>query len=72
VKPCEGLPLGEAEPKDLNLRKVITKRDMIMDEHIALTDLLTENLVYEITKALALPQTPLIRKFIASLTGNAI
>ncbi|HEX9332777.1 MAG TPA: 1-acyl-sn-glycerol-3-phosphate acyltransferase [Anaerolineales bacterium] len=43
-----------------------------MDEHIVLTNLLTENLVYEITKALALPQTQLVRKFIASLTGNAI
>ncbi|HLO32509.1 MAG TPA: 1-acyl-sn-glycerol-3-phosphate acyltransferase [Anaerolineales bacterium] len=43
-----------------------------MDEHIALTDLLTENLVYEITKALALPPTPIIKKIIASLTGKAI
>lgn len=37
-----------------------------------LTDVLTENLVYEIAKALALPPTPRIRKIIASLTGRAI
>jgi hypothetical protein len=37
-----------------------------------LTDVLTENLIYEIAKALALPQTPWIRKIIASLTGRAI
>ena len=43
-----------------------------MDEHTALTYLLTENLVTELTKALALPPTPLIRKIIASLAGKAI
>jgi hypothetical protein len=43
-----------------------------MNENIALTNVLTENLVYEITKALALPQTPGIRKIIALLTGKAI
>jgi hypothetical protein len=37
-----------------------------------LTDVLTENLIYEMAKALALPQTPWIRKIIASLTGRAI
>ena len=37
-----------------------------------LTNTLAENLTYEITKALALPQTLLIRKVIASLTGKAI
>ncbi|HSL46514.1 MAG TPA: 1-acyl-sn-glycerol-3-phosphate acyltransferase [Anaerolineales bacterium] len=43
-----------------------------MTGHTSLTPLLTENLVYEITKALALPPTPWIRKVIASLTGRAI
>jgi hypothetical protein len=43
-----------------------------MDEHIALTDLLTENLVTELTKALALPQTPLIRTILTSLAGKAL
>jgi hypothetical protein len=43
-----------------------------MHEHIALTDILTENLVSELTKALALPPTPTIRKIVASLTGKAI
>ena len=43
-----------------------------MDSYDALTKLLTENLVYELTKALALPQTPMIRKLIASLAGKAI
>lgn len=38
----------------------------------ALTDLLTDNLIYEITKALALPQTPGIRKMILRLAGRAI
>ncbi|MGZ9223739.1 MAG: 1-acyl-sn-glycerol-3-phosphate acyltransferase, partial [Anaerolineales bacterium] len=43
-----------------------------MNQQTALTDLLRENLVYEITKALALPQTQRVRKLIASLTGKAI
>jgi len=43
-----------------------------MNEHIVLTNALTENLVYEITKALALPQTHGVRKIIASMTGKAI
>jgi hypothetical protein len=37
-----------------------------------LTDVLTENLVCEIAKALALPPTPGIRKIIASMCGRAI
>lgn len=37
-----------------------------------LTSLLTENLVCEIAKALALPPTPRIRKMISSLAGRAI
>jgi hypothetical protein len=37
-----------------------------------LASLLTENLVCEIAKALALPPTPRIRKMISSLTGRAI
>lgn len=41
-------------------------------EEAALKDLLTANLVYEITKALALPQTPGIRKMIFRLAGRAI
>lgn len=43
-----------------------------MDQRITLTNLLTENLVYELTKALALPQTPMIRKLIVSQAGQAI
>jgi hypothetical protein len=43
-----------------------------MNEHITLTDLLTENLVYEMTKALSLPQTSGVRKMISLLTGKAI
>ena len=43
-----------------------------MNEHTALVHTLTENLVYEITKALALPQTQLVRRIIALLTGKAI
>jgi hypothetical protein len=43
-----------------------------MDERAALTSILTENLVYEITKALALPQRPSVRRLIARLTGKAI
>jgi Acyltransferase len=43
-----------------------------MNENIALTNVLTENLVYEMTKALALPQTQGIRKIIALPTGKAI
>jgi hypothetical protein len=41
-------------------------------DNTTLTRRLTENLVYEITKALALPQTQGIRKIIALLTGKAI
>jgi hypothetical protein len=37
-----------------------------------LTNVLAENIVYEIAKALALPPTPRIRKLISSLTGRAI
>jgi hypothetical protein len=37
-----------------------------------LTNVLAENIVYEIAKALALPPTPRIRKMISSLTGGAI
>jgi hypothetical protein len=37
-----------------------------------LTTVLTENLVFEIAKALGLPPTPRIRKIISSLTGRAI
>jgi hypothetical protein len=43
-----------------------------MDEHITLTKVLTETLVYEMTKALALPQTERIRKIVAALAGRAI
>jgi hypothetical protein len=43
-----------------------------MTDNATLARTLTENLVYEITKALALPQTPGIRKIIALLTGKAI
>jgi hypothetical protein len=45
---------------------------MGMNEHTALSNLLTENLVYEITKALALPQTQWVRKLIAALASKAI
>jgi hypothetical protein len=43
-----------------------------MKENEALTNILTENLVSEIVKALALPPTQGIRKMIASLMGKAI
>jgi hypothetical protein len=43
-----------------------------MTDHTTPAYALTENLVYEITKALALPQTQGIRKIIALLTGRAI
>ncbi len=43
-----------------------------MDERLHIRDKLTENLVHELTKALALPQTPAARKIVASLAGKAI
>ena len=43
-----------------------------MKEDAALTNLLTENLIHEIAKALALPPTQHIRKIIALLAGKAI
>jgi hypothetical protein len=43
-----------------------------MNEHIIFTDILTENLISEMTKALALPQTPRVRNIMSSLTGKAI
>lgn len=43
-----------------------------MAEHNPLTGTLTENLTSEMTKALALPQTRMVRKMIAMLTGRAI
>jgi len=43
-----------------------------MNEHITLTNTLTENLVFEITKALALPQTQVVRKIIGTLAAKAI
>jgi acyltransferase-like protein len=45
---------------------------MGMNQQTDLSNLLTENLVYEITKALALPETQWVRKLIASLTDKAI
>jgi hypothetical protein len=45
---------------------------MGMNEHPTLTNLLTENLVYEMTKALALPQRESVRKILAFLTGKAM
>ncbi len=42
-----------------------------MPEDTRLSSLLTENLVYEVAKALALPQTQMVRNIIASLTGRA-
>jgi hypothetical protein len=41
-------------------------------DHGSFPHTLTENLVQEITKALALPQTQMIRKIIALLTGRAM
>lgn len=46
--------------------------DVGMDDRLGLTNILTENLVYEMTKALALPQTEGIRKIITLLAGRAI
>ena len=43
-----------------------------MKEDAALTNLLTENLIHEIAKALSLPPTQHIRKIIALLAGKAI
>jgi hypothetical protein len=43
-----------------------------MDEPGGRLDLLAENLVCEITKALALPETELFRSLVASLAGQAI
>lgn len=43
-----------------------------MDERLRTTERLTETLVYELTKALALPQTRAVRRVIASLAGGAI
>ena len=43
-----------------------------MQDKTALTNMLTGNLVYEITKALALPQTEQMRKIIGRLTHKAI
>jgi Acyltransferase len=47
-------------------------RDLHMKENAALTNLLTENLVCEIAKALALPPTQRVKKIIAWLTGRAL
>jgi hypothetical protein len=43
-----------------------------MTRHTPLTTALTENLLFEITKALGLPQRPWTRKIVVSLTGRAI
>lgn len=43
-----------------------------MNQCTVLSTVLLENLVYEITKALALPPTPGIRKIVAALCGKAI
>lgn len=45
---------------------------MNMDERVRFTNTLSETLIYEVTKALALPQTELVRKVIARLLGKAI
>lgn len=43
-----------------------------MNDHIAHSHSLTESLIYEMTKALALPQIDGVRKLIAALTGSAM
>ena len=43
-----------------------------MDDRLALTHVLTENLIQEMIKALALPETETIRRIIGSLLGGAI
>jgi hypothetical protein len=43
-----------------------------MAERLRITDMLTQNLIQEIIKALALPQTKAVRKVVAALTGKAI
>ncbi|HEX5809101.1 MAG TPA: 1-acyl-sn-glycerol-3-phosphate acyltransferase [Anaerolineales bacterium] len=43
-----------------------------MNDRIALTNVLAENLIQEMIKALALPQTKAIRRIIGSLLGRAI
>jgi hypothetical protein len=43
-----------------------------MDEQLRMTEALTENLVYELTRALALPPTRAVRRIVASLAGRAI
>jgi len=43
-----------------------------MNDHLTFAHTLTENLVCELTKALALPQTKAVRNVIASLAGKAI
>ena len=43
-----------------------------MENHIALTHVLTENLIQEMIKALALPQTKAIRRIVGSLLGGAV
>jgi 1-acyl-sn-glycerol-3-phosphate acyltransferase len=43
-----------------------------MNDRLTFAHTLTENLVCELTKALALPQTKVVRKVIASLAGKAI
>ncbi|RPJ27317.1 MAG: hypothetical protein EHM33_08395, partial [Chloroflexi bacterium] len=45
---------------------------MGMNDRTPFANALTGNLVYELTKALALPQTKAVRKIIAALTGKAI
>lgn len=43
-----------------------------MDKPMALTNVLRETLVYEMIKALALPQTKAVKKIVGSLAGKAI
>ena len=45
--------------------------DINMNEHNVNIDALTETLIAEITKALALPQTSTVRKIIRLLAGKA-
>lgn len=43
-----------------------------MEDHIALTNVLTENLIQEMIKALALPQTKTTRRIVGLLLGGAV
>jgi hypothetical protein len=69
---CQSDTFALSSPRNYIFDRISGSKGQDMTEDTGLSRTLTENLVYELTKALALPQTQMVRNMIALLTGKAI